>query len=372
MPDVYRYTWLDPDPGPGASTRRQAVTIRDVARAAGVSVTTVSNLLNGRESRMGKQTKDRIRRTIDELGYSPNRAAQQLRTGRTTLIGLLVPSVENPFWGGVARAIEAQALVQGQQVVLGNTERVPEREAGYVDQLWKTGVRSVVVASSLPDLRHLAQPLTYGATIVALDRESQPDDPPGLMSVSVDNTAGAQLATQHLLDLGHRRIGFLSGQLGTVSRRNRFAGYRRALAGAGIPYREELVSADGSAGFGDVESIDLAERGAGSLLALASPPTALVAINDMWALGACSAVRAAGLTIPDFSVVGFDDSTLSRLANPALTTVRQPLPEMARLVVQLLSRGPADAPQSRVVTPELIVRDSTSRYGTSRPCGESR
>lgn len=310
---------------------------------------------------MRPHTKDRITRAIDELGFTPNRAARALRTGQTTLIGLLVPSVDNPFWGSFARAIEAEAVVQGRQVLLGNTERIAEREARYVEELRTNGVRSVVVGSSLPDLRHLAPALAHGTRVIAFDRESRPSDPAGLISVSVDNVVGAQMATQHLIDLGHRRIAFLSGRIATISRQGRYAGYRQALDRAGIRYRQELVWTNPSAGFGDVESGNLAEVGMQDLLGLEQPPTAVVAINDLWALGACAAIRAAGKKVPDISIVGFDDIPISRLANPPLTTVRQPLPEMARLVVDALNAADGAATRSTVVAPELIVRGSSSR-----------
>ena len=335
------------------------VTIRDVAHAAQVSPSTVSNLLNGRDARMHPLTRERVARAIDALGYRPSRVARQLRTGRTQVVGLVVPSVANPFWGSFARTVEAAALSRGYQVLLCNSEREPAREHAYVDELWSGGVRAVLIGTSLPSLDHLRPFMERGLRLVAFDREGQPDDPPALRSVSVDNVEGGRLATRHLLALGHERIGFISGAIATVSRRRRLAGYRAALTAAGIAYRDDLVWANPGhgegRGYGDTESAQLGRLGMAALLRLPDPPTAVVTINDMYAIGACAAVRDAGLDVPGgatsaqgrrsrsrgISVVGFDDIALAALFNPALTTIRQPLGEMAEYALDAIHAGHA-------------------------------
>jgi DNA-binding LacI/PurR family transcriptional regulator len=340
------------------------VTIRDVANAAKVSPSTVSNLLNGRDGRMRKRTRQRVERAIDELGYRPSRVARQLRTGRAQLVGLVVPSVANPFWGGFARVLEAEALSHGLQVLLCNSERDPERERSYVDELWAGGVRSVVLGTSLPSLDHLQDVMSKGLSLVAFDRERQPRDPEGLHSISVDNLEGGRIATQHLIDLGHERIGFISGAIATVSRKRRLAGYQQALEQAGIAYSPSLVWADESAGFGDVVSAQLGHDGMAALLRKKRPPTAVVAINDMYAMGACSALRDAGKPAPAVSVVGFDDLVLAPLFNPPLTTIRQPLEEMARFAMDVIRGATTEPPPQTILAPKLIVRGSTATLET--------
>lgn len=340
---------------------QREVTIRDVASAAKVSPSTVSNLLNGRDGRMRKRTRQRVERAIDELGYRPSRVARQLRTGRAELVGLVVPSVANPFWGGFARVLEAEALSHGLQVLLCNSERDPDRERSYVDELWASGVRAVVLATSLPSLDHLEAVMSKGLSLVAFDRERQPRDPEGLRSISVDNFEGGRIATQHLIDLGHERIGFLSGAIATVSRKRRLAGYRQALEDAGLAYAPGLVWADESAGFGDVVSAQLGHDGMAALLREKRPPTAVVTINDMYAMGACSALRDAGTPAPEVSVVGFDDLVLAPLFNPPLTTVRQPLEEMARFAMDVIRGDTTEPPPQTILAPTLIVRGSTTR-----------
>jgi DNA-binding LacI/PurR family transcriptional regulator len=349
------------------------LTIVDVARHARVSPTTVSNFLNGRDAEMRPETKARVRRSIDELGYRPNLVARRLRTGRASMIGLIVPSVANPFWGSWARVLEAHALDHGYQVFLCNSERNPGRERRYAEELWANGVDTVVLSTSLPSLEHLSEVMVSGLRVIAFDRESQPDDPPTLSSVSVDNVLGARLATRHLIELGHKRIGFISGAIATVSRRRRLAGYREELESAHLSYDPELVWTD--SGYGDAESALVGNRGMGALLRLPQPPTAVVTINDMYALGACAAIRDAGLDVPGVSVVGFDDVVLAKLWSPPLTTIHQPLDKMAKFILDAVCNRAQDDEQrdkSSVMQPHLVIRDSTSPPPLARTLASSR
>ena len=350
----------------GPHPHMAGVTILDVARAAGVSTSTVSNLLNGRTERMLPETRQRVESTIRKLGYRPNRAARQLRTGKPQVIGLVVPSVGNPYWGALARHVEAAALTQGFHVLLGNSERDPGRERQYVDELVSDGIRGIVLCSSLPSLEHVSSLLEDGLRLVAFDRTAQATDPAGLINVSVDNTIGAELMGEHLVSLGHRRIAFVSGAIRSINRTERFEGFLRALERAGIA-RQDVVTWPGSSvdsQFGDVEAAELGRVATTELLAGPNPPTAIFAVNDMTAIGVCRAVRDAGLEVgQDISVAGFDDIVLAELYSPALTTVRQPMKEMAAAAFRALhtpqdddGSGPGT---SLLFRPELVVRDST-------------
>ncbi|WP_163508413.1 LacI family DNA-binding transcriptional regulator [Fodinicola acaciae] len=341
-----------------------AVTIQEVARAANVSPSTVSNVLNGRDGRMLPETKLRVEAAIARLGYRPNRAARQLRTGRIQMLGLVVPSVANPFWGTFAQLVESVALRSGFRVLLCNSERDPEREHEYLEELWADGVGSVVLCSSLPSIAHVEPFLRQGMRIVAFDRISQLGDPAGLTNISVDNSLGAQLATSHLLELGHRRLAFVSGKLQSVNRQERLTGFRSTVDRLGVP--AVVWTDDGSGRGGDLDAAEVGRAAAYELLDSAEPPTAFFAVNDMCALGVCAGVRDAGLVVgTDVSVVGFDDIALADLAFPALTTIRQPLPEMAAAAVTYLV-GSADsgAGQSVMMRPELVVRASTAANGS--------
>ncbi len=342
------------------------ITIQDVARRAGVSPSTVSNLLNGRTERMRPETLERVQRAIAQLGYSPNRTARHLKTGRVEMIGVIVPSVANPFYGAFASHVERAALKAGYQILLGNSERDPERERRYAEELWSHGIRGMIFGSSLLALTHLANLVEHGLSIVAFDRQAQAADALPIDSVSVDNVLAARLATDHLLKLGHRRIGFVTGPLRTVNRLNRLEGYEHALREFGIALDRELIwekSLD--QGFGDTEGVELGRCGARELLGKPNRPTALIAINDMYAFGAYAGARDLGLRVPtDVSVVGIDDGVLAEVVDPPLTTVRQPLCEMTQAAVDIIIRrieGKTNgAPQHLTMKPELIVRKSTT------------
>jgi DNA-binding LacI/PurR family transcriptional regulator len=341
------------------------ITIQDVARRAGVSASTVSNLLNGRSERMRPETLARVQRAIAQLGYSPNRAARHLKTGRVKMIGVIVPSVANPFYGAFASHIERAALKAGYQILLGNSERDPEREQRYAEELWSYGVRGLICGSSPLALTHLVGFVERGLNIVAFDRQVQPVDDLPVDSVTVDNVLAARLAIEHLLKLGHRRIGFVTGPLRTVNRQGRLEGYRQALREFGVTPDPHLVwEKTLDKGFGDTEGVELGRGGARELLSKPTRPTALLAINDMYAFGAYAGARDLGLRVPaDVSIVGIDDGVLAEVVAPPLTTVRQPLIEMTQAAVDIvISRieGRSDAPpQHLTMKPELIVRQST-------------
>jgi DNA-binding LacI/PurR family transcriptional regulator len=341
------------------------VTIHQVAAEAGVSPSTVSNVLNGRSERMLPETRERVEQAIARLGYRPNGAARHLRTGRTQVIGLIVPSVANPFWGTFARHVEAAALLSGYRVLLCNSERDPVRERDYLEELWADGIRGVVLCSSLPSLEHVLPLVERGLGLVAFDRTAQAGDPAALVNISVDNAVGTELATRHVLELGHRRLAFVSGSLGSVNRRARLRGFEAALEAFGLTAGDARVWSGGSDDdFGDRDFPELGRTAARELLAADHPPTAIIAVNDMCALGVSAGVRDAGLQVGrDISVVGFDDIVLADLATPPLTTIRQPLPAMANAAFAHLRAGiepDGAAPGgSLLLRPELVVRAST-------------
>lgn len=345
--------------------KTREVTIVDVARLSGVSPSTVSNLLNGRHDRMRLHTQQRIEQAIEMLGYTPSQIARHLRAGRAPIIGLIVPSVANPFWGAMTRAVEEAALAHGYGVFLGNSERDPEREVAYAEEMFGQGIRSIVFGSSARSLGYLIGLIQRGLHIVAFDRNAQQYDQLEIDSVSIDNALGTSLATRHLLSLGHRRIAFISGPISTVSRSDRLQGFKSTMAEAGIAVDPELVWEGAMIStFGDIEGAQLGRSAARDLLQRADPPTAIVALNDMYALGACAGARDVGLRVPDdVSIVGFDDIVLADIAYPPITTVRQPLQDMTRVAVERLvarvEKTDSEGTVHRSFSPELIVRAST-------------
>lgn len=346
--------------------------LREVATLAGVSPSTVSNVVNGRLNRMGAATRDRVRRAMEQLGYTPNQLARQLRTGQVHAVGLIVPSVANPFWGFVARYVESAAHERGYRVLLCSSERDPARESEYVETLLQSGIRGLILASSPISLDHLIAFGNRGLKIVSLDRTSTVANPV-VGSVGIDNVLAARMAISHLTGLGHRKIAFVSGPIRTASRKQRLAGYRAALREAAIkPDPELLWEGKSVASFGDAEGAELGRLAAHQLLSARKRPTALFTINDMYALGAYAGARDLGFDIPgDVSVVGFDDiPVLAEVLTPPLTTIRQPLEEMMTIatnqLITTLEGERHDGDHHITLAPKLIVRASTAVLGQER------
>lgn len=339
-------------------------TITDVAKLAGVSRSTVSNVLNGRLERLSAATAARVQEAFRALGFVPDEAARQLRRGHAKTIGLLVPSVANPFWGEFVRAVEEAARLLSHPVLAASTDRDPAREKGYIQAMYSQGIRAIIFGSSPVSISWLSVLVERNLYVVVFDRRFRNGDLDTLDCVTVDNRLGGRLATEALINLGHRRIGFLSGPIKTASRRDRFDGYKRALRAAGIEFDPTRVwDGPGRSTFGDPEAGELGRVGGKALLANGHGITAIVAVNDMYALGAYAGIRSLGLAVPqDVSVIGFDDIALTTLVEPPLTTIRQPVWDMAeaavkRLVARLAGDG-SDGPLRAEFAPELVVRGS--------------
>ncbi|AEJ62010.1 transcriptional regulator, LacI family [Spirochaeta thermophila DSM 6578] len=345
---------------------KERVTIVDVARRAGVSVSTVSNYLNGRMNLIKDKTRNRIKQAIEELNYRPNPVARQLKTGSAPFIGLVVPSVANPFYGTFAHHVEVEAAKRGFHVLLGNCCRDPEREREFAEELVAYGVRGIVFGSSLADISYLSDLAKEGLCLVTFDRSLTNSEHVQFDGVGVDNRQGVYIATRHLLGLGHRRIAFVSGSIRTVNRLDRLTGYEQALRDAGVEEDPSLIwQGETVEGFGDFNAIQLGKQAAYQLLTRSERPTGIVTVNDMFALGVYAGAKELGVSIPqDLSVVGFDDIELAEIVEPPLTTVRQPIPLLASKAVELLLNRlegkEVREGQYYMFPPELIVRRSTA------------
>jgi len=316
---------------------------------------------------MAVDTMARIEEAIRQLNYRPSYAARQLKTGYIPMLGLLVPSVANPFHGVLARHVEEAALARGYQVVFGSSLRDALREQRYAEDFWNFGIRGLIIGSSPLELGHLAELASRGMRIVVLDRNVNASDfafP--LDSVSMDNLRAGYLATRHLLDLGHHSIGYVSGATPTVSRRDRLDGYHQAMREAGVLVDLNWISTiPSSGGYDDTNAADLGKVITAELLKKSVELTGLVALNDMYALGACAAVREHGREIPaEVSVVSIDDVVAS-LVHPPLTAVHHPIEALSTAAVNCLidrleGRHAVEA-QQIVIAPEIVVRLSTSR-----------
>ncbi|MDQ3856482.1 MAG: LacI family transcriptional regulator [Chloroflexota bacterium] len=327
-------------------------TIRDVAEFAHVSVTTVSHVLNGTRA-VDPETEQRVRQAIQALGYRPNLLARGLRRRQTQTIGLLVPDNSNPFFAEVSRAIEDAGFAQGYNVILCNSDLSEAKQAAYIDVLLSKQVDGIllIASGSRPDpVRHIA---SVGVPVVIVDRELE-DTPADL--VLVDHEQGGYLAGQYLVERGHRKIACISGPEEVTPSTRRVAGFRRALAEAGIDLDPNaVVQGDGRLTGGSSAMQELLARGLTF--------TALFAYNDLMAIGAIGVLRRAGLSIPeDVSVIGFDNILQAGATVPGLTTVAQPITEIGSLSVDLLLRrirGRSEAEPVRVTLPtKLVERES--------------
>ncbi|MDX2187343.1 MAG: LacI family DNA-binding transcriptional regulator [Opitutaceae bacterium] len=352
-----------------SNTTNGRVTIREVAKLAGVSPSTVSLVLNGKVDRMSAETHERVMQAVSDLGYATNQMARGLKVGYVPMIGLVVPTVANPFWGEFARIVENAAMARNHQVLLCNSERVAERERRYVESLLARGITGIILGSSPLSLKHLAGATKRGLKVVAFDRMVSGEGEVTLDSVSVENAHGISLATQHLIDLGHKRIGFVSGPVSSTSRRDRLEGFMQTMQRSGLPVPPESVWMEGPPpGLPDEEATEIGRIAALSLLRRDNRPTAIIAINDMTAVGVYAGARELGMNIPrDLSVVGFDDIHLCKIVSPQLTTVRQPLEQLILSAVELLfarmSGESVEDAKQRTFPPSLVVRESTSTPG---------
>jgi DNA-binding LacI/PurR family transcriptional regulator len=358
---VYRFTRSFHFP-----TDNAVSTIADVARHAGVSVSTISNVLNGRLDRMRHETLQRVQDAIATLDYRPNRAARQLKTGRTPMLGLLVPSIANPMYGTIAREIETVAQERhGHRVVLGNTYRNRDKETGFFDDLLAHGVRGVIVISSLVDEAHFESAVQHGLVMVSYDRRATPGAAAAIDHVSVDNAEAARLATAHLIGHGHRRLAFVTASGRTTSRDEKMRGFHAAAEAAGLRADAQVIDGSTVSEYGDSEMADVGRLLAARIAADPDRPTGIVAVNDMLAFGLLAGLREAGLSVPgDVSVVGMDGLYLCALTSPGLTTVRLPVPAMASTIVDRVIARLADAsiaPGEFLFAPDLVERDSVAR-----------
>jgi DNA-binding LacI/PurR family transcriptional regulator len=350
-------------------------TIQDVARHAAVSVSTVSNVLNGRGDRMRPATLARVRAAIAALGFTPNKLAQQLKTGQTPLLGLLVPSLANPMYSFIAREIEAVAQERfGLRLLMGSTYRDPAKEAAFFDDLLAHGVRRVIVISSLVDERHFESAAARGMAIVSYDRRAVPGRSARVGHVAPDNHEAARQATQHLIDHGHQGLAFATVSGLTLSRSDKIAGFHAAADAAGLLAKAHLLDGGPLNEYGDSVIAEVGRTIGLKVASTADRPTGIVALNDLMAIGLMAGLREGGLRVPDdVSVIGIDGLFLSALSNPALTTVELPIRAMALAMVERVMAPPgllADDTSEKMFAPAgLAVRGSVASPPALAPSG---
>ncbi|GGS23723.1 LacI family transcriptional regulator [Streptomyces aureoverticillatus] len=333
------------------------VGIKDIAHAAGVSVGTVSNVLNRPDS-VSPRTRARVRAEIDRLGYVRSESARQLRVRRSRMVGLLVLDMGNPFFVDIARGAQRATRAAGLGVMLCDSEQDPAEEADYLSLFAEQRVRGVLLTPADATGRTVEMFRRHRIPFVLVDRVAEGTSE---CSVSVDDVTGGALAVRHLLDAGHRSLAYVSGPPGLQQVTDRRIGALNALAEAGLTpdALRELPT----------ERLDVAAgRDAGArLLGRAERPTAVFCANDLLSLGVLQAMFAAGVRVPDGpAIVGYDDIEFAAAAAIPLTSVRQPAVAMGRMAAELLLEeieaepdGSDHRHRSIVLSPELVVRHSS-------------
>ncbi|MFE0387196.1 LacI family DNA-binding transcriptional regulator [Streptomyces bungoensis] len=349
-------------------------TMADVARAAGVSVATVSHVLNATRPVL-PHTRQAVLDAVDALGYTPNTLARSLVTSRTRSIGLAVSAISNPYFTEILQGVEAAALAAGYSLLIADPHDDPAHERKVVQLLHERRVDGMIVAPSADPRGLVAYVGRHSVPTVFLDRVVQVESAapeqalaqaatgPALFDqVCAENAGPTARLVGHLAELGHRRIGLVAGLPGLSTTSERIAGYRQALTTAGLTHDEDLVVSGNSESAG-------AERATAALLSLPSPPTALVTANNAMTIGALRALRGLGLSVPDdLALCCFDDFAWADLFSPRLTAIAQPSRELgAEAVRVLLDRlATPDRPARTVRLPCAFV------HRTSCGCPEDR
>jgi LacI family transcriptional regulator len=335
-----------------SSPKKRGVTIMDVARASGVSYSTVSRVVSGYEF-VKESTYNRVMEAVQQLGYVVNLPARSLAGGRSKIIGLLVPNLDNTYVGTIARGIDQELVRANYDLMLYTTHRHPDKESLYVNAIANGLTEGLLLVVPLVPTTYLDALREQNFPYVLID---QTDTTESSSVVDATNWQGAYDATSYLIQLGHTRIAFVTGALAIRSAVDRLQGYKAALVDYNIPVREELVVES------DYQQRISYEATKDLLQSVDPPPTAIFASNDLSAFGAMDAAREHGLRIPDdISIIGFDDIPQASLVYPKLTTVRQPLEQMGRVAVKMLLEQIEDRsrpPQHITLTTELVIRDS--------------
>ena len=342
------------------AVRSKSPTMKDVAWAAGVSVQTVSAVVNNKPG-ITESTRVRVLSAIQELGYRPFSVGRSLRTRKTRTLALVISDIANPSFATMASAAENYAHTFGYSLVVYNTHDDVGRETEYLHMAidrWIDGVLFVAAQDHMEGLQAL---LDADIPAVAVDRIPEGYSGP---SVTLDNVAAGRLAVEHLLSLGHRHLAHISGPLHLRLARERLHGFRSALADHGLAGRNDASGCEHPLAEGNWEC-ESGYQAMKEILRHDPLPTAVFSANDRMAIGAICAVHEAGLRVPqDISFVGLDDIEVAAYQNPPLTTIRQSFAELATLGVRLLLdliSGQASVATKVVVAPQLIVRRSTAQ-----------
>lgn len=331
-------------------------TLKEVAKKANVSITTVSRVIND-SNKVNVKTRERVENAMKLLNFQPNRVAQRLRgnKGRSKLLGLIIPDIQNQFYSSIVRGIEDMSYGNDYAVILCNSDENTKKEKFYLEVLKSESVDGIILPPIRQNGNVINELIESGIPLICFDRKlpSQSID-----TVVVDNEKGGYLATSHLTELGHKKIAVITSSLRFSSFEDRLRGYEKALTESGIRINKNYIKK------GDHRSSEIGKKLAIEILEQDPRPTAIFVLNNQMTLGALEAINEKNLMIPDdISIIGFDDMLWAKAISPPLTVIRQPGYEMGRRVAELFFQRMNDPDRDRVLIimePKLIIRESSS------------
>jgi LacI family transcriptional regulator, repressor for deo operon, udp, cdd, tsx, nupC, and nupG len=326
--------------------------IQQVAKQAGVSVATVSRVLNGQNT-VSAKTKMKVDEAIKKLNYEPSLLGRNLRTSESRLLLILIPSISNPFYLEIIKGIEHVAISQNYNILLCETDSNPEKENIYFDLVRKKmadGIISMDPAVNVKTLKKLAEDYP-------IIQCSEYEECTGIPYVTIDNEEASYRAVKHLIQIGHTKIALLNADEKYLFARQRKMGYKRALEENGISLKNEYIIPTQTLSF------ENGQHAMKKILNLQDRPTAVFAVSDLLAIGALKEINVSGLHVPnDIAVVGFDKIDFSNMTNPALTTIAQPMQRMGNVAARMLiEKIKGEEVESIILDHELVIRESTSR-----------
>ena len=331
-----------------------SVSIKDIARAAGVSPSTVSRALHD-HPRISQETKARIRQLAQELGYTPSLPARSLVTRHTATIGMVITTASDPFLARLVQGVEETAEENGYSVFLSSSYRNADRELEVVRSFHERRASGIIITGSQIDDGYLELSDLFSLPIVLINCRTYP------FSVYTDKLSGARQAVEHLVHLGHRRIAFIGGRPSPRCRLERFHGYRQVLEEQDIPLNDSLL-------FEGEGTLASGIKAAGQMLAMSRPPTACFCFNDLTAIGVIRRLQQTAVKVPrDYSVLGFDDLEIAAYYCPPLTTVHQPTYRLGQGAINMLLKliQGESGPQPEDLPADLVIRESTGPVSQS-------
>jgi LacI family transcriptional regulator len=345
---------------------RKAATIHDIAKLVNASAATVSRVLSNSSYPVSLELSEKIKLAAKELNYTPNMLGRQLKTKNSMTIGVIIPSISNPFYADIVLGIEEIARKYGYHVFLCNSHQNPQLEAQYLQNLLEKQVKGLIISSISKQHNLLGEYLAKGMHVVSID---QTLDIPNIYQIGFDYRKGGYMACKHLIDNGHRSIAFCSAPLDRPSRLGVFQGYQEALRESGIASDQSLIQISQivkDENYGSAFEFTNGKLLARNILNLAERPTAIMTCNDLTAIGVINELNVHGIELPEqISIMGFDNIELSQMVTPSLTTIDHPKYEMGKFACSMLMdvlNGIPVLVKEMVLQPKLIERSSVRHF----------